>query len=321
MTCKTLARTCEQTAAVEATGMRSRGFTLIELLVVIAIIGMLLAVLIPALQIAKEQATGAVCLANLNGLTKAHNMYQSENDAWLVMAGCFPIGDDDLVWGRYRWVKPPQDEHGNFTLHNSTVEEKKNGIMKGAMYPYTENVKLYHCPGDKRYVKDLVYGGGAKGAYRSYSMPDGAHGVPRGQNGAGWTNGRRTLTGAPGGNVTVTMLYKYNEVVTPSSKYMYVEEAYTHAPGVDSRLYPPDRGYNADLWSFWDSNTWTAWWDPLAYFHNDRSTLGYLDGHAEKWTWRDPRTIRFAKNRESEPRNQPGNPDQEMMSLNYPCRR
>lgn len=293
--------------------MRRCGFTLIELLVVIAIIGMLLAVLIPALQIAKQQATGIVCLANLNGLCKAYHLYQEQNDAWLVRGGCYDNANDSDAT-RSRWVKAPQDQQGNITGHASTVQQKKYGIMRGALFPYSESVKLYHCPGDKRLIMDLEYGGNTKGAYRSYSMPDGAHGDNWGDDGS------LTLS-SPGGSITVRMLYKYTDARSPGARYMLVEEAYTHSPGRDTQTTAPNCGYNANLWSFWDSDLWTAWWDPLAYFHNDRSTLGYLDGHAEKWNWKDERTINFAKNRESEPRNQPDNPDQEMMSRAYPCRR
>ncbi|HEC02951.1 MAG TPA: type II secretion system protein [Phycisphaerales bacterium] len=63
---------------------RQDGFTLIELLVVIAIIALLMAMLMPALNRAREQGRRAVCLNHLKTLTLGWMMYADENDERLV---------------------------------------------------------------------------------------------------------------------------------------------------------------------------------------------------------------------------------------------
>ncbi len=59
---------------------KKKGFTLIELLVVIAIIALLLAILMPSLQKAKDNAKKVICKSNLNQWGKIWAMFLSDND-------------------------------------------------------------------------------------------------------------------------------------------------------------------------------------------------------------------------------------------------
>ena len=61
---------------------KSQGFTLIELLVVIAIIAILAAMLLPALQQARDRAAATKCTGNMKTLAGAFSFYLGDNQDW-----------------------------------------------------------------------------------------------------------------------------------------------------------------------------------------------------------------------------------------------
>ncbi len=62
--------------------MRRKAFSLIELLVVVSVIGIMSALLLPAIQKAKEKAKSAICANNLRQIGYAFKMYAEDNEGY-----------------------------------------------------------------------------------------------------------------------------------------------------------------------------------------------------------------------------------------------
>jgi len=115
--------------------IRRRGFTLIELLVVVAIIGILLAIVIPALTKAKEVARELICKTNIRQYGIVGTLYLEDNNTK------FP-------WPWYSIYQSPRTVAGSGALeyhlwHNDAHNPDQ---APGHLWPYLQNKKVNVCP-------------------------------------------------------------------------------------------------------------------------------------------------------------------------------
>jgi len=126
-----------------------RAFTLVELLVVISIIALLIAILLPSLGKAREQARTVKCLANLHAYIIATNTYASEHDGYLpgpVHPAIFRHPDQltgNNAMKTLNWLLRPY-----FGSQNADSKRKSDVV---------EEVST--CPTSKIFVKDTDFTG------------------------------------------------------------------------------------------------------------------------------------------------------------------
>ena len=129
----------------------SRGFTLVELLVVIAILGLLIALLMPAIGSVREASRNAICGSNLHQLGLALNSYHTANK-------CYPPGyvdgntdssstpDNDVGpgWGWASYLLPYLEEG---SLYSKIDFKQSVGAGVNAQLSQ-QSLPIFQCPSD-----------------------------------------------------------------------------------------------------------------------------------------------------------------------------
>ncbi|UCD29322.1 MAG: type II secretion system protein, partial [Planctomycetota bacterium] len=189
-----------------------RAFTLIEVLVVVAIIALLVAVLIPSLAAARENARRILCLSNMSNMPKAVLIFATEHRGYSQLIGQkdeWEFIDSNYSKYEYQngyfgrsghWLKPwpiaYAKELGERSLKRAEDYFEISHITDPNHY-YNKfgRHEVFICPSDKDLINNVWSPLSNPGVYGiiSYSANEDVFGVTNPKNGEGkpWKEGQR----------------------------------------------------------------------------------------------------------------------------------
>jgi prepilin-type N-terminal cleavage/methylation domain-containing protein/prepilin-type processing-associated H-X9-DG protein len=243
-----------------------KAFTLVELLVVIAVIALLLAILLPSLNKARELANRIVCGQHLKTLTQASNAYSNTFDGFYVPLSFHAIGPNptnasdnsvSVTGWHYRWMF-------NRALINY-IQKKSFGASDNSVYQGNYALpKEFLCPSDK--ISKDPSNKGTGGVLLSYAYNGQEWGWAKISNAA---NDSRSYCG-----------FRSDLLKAPGDKMQFTDSvdwwctwkgADYRAPGWDELGQVPLQEYK-DL---------SAVHGPVIYRHSEGANVGFYDGHVE----------------------------------------
>ncbi|HBG28655.1 MAG: hypothetical protein A2Y10_11935 [Planctomycetes bacterium GWF2_41_51] len=238
---------------------RCLGFTLVELLVVISIIATLLAVLMPALNKAREQGKKAICMSNVKQLFVGWNVYAINNDGKIVFGATRRArqnGAKSLMWKTATSYHPEPSwvACADYPVPRAFEEQwfQDALIDMGLMWPYMQNLKSYRCPGAT-----------AKDNSRSYAVSSMMNGYRHDGTGEEW-----------GGRLS-RIYKKTSQIKQAGEKMVFICQGGVFEENYGFECYSP----------FLATRQWR---DIPPQVHNGKkgTTLSFGDGHTEYWAWK-----------------------------------